>query len=146
MTALSEARSAARPLTAGRDDRAVRAVLVVFAVYLVGIALLALISPHTFFDKVGPFGSANAHYTRDGATFELALGTAAAVAVVRRSWRVPLLATIALQSLLHTINHLADIGNAHPKWLGPFDFGGLALGTVVLAWALARAHSQEAQA
>lgn len=143
MTSLSDVRGVVRPVVAARDDRVVRAVLVVFAVYFVGIALLALVSPHTFFEKVGPFGSSNAHYIRDGATFELALGLAAAVAVTRRSWRVPLLATMALQSLLHAINHLADIGNAHPKWLGPFDFGGLALGTVVLAWALARARRHE---
>ena len=141
MTPSSETPSGA----ASRDDHVVGMVLVVFAVYLVGIALLALISPHTFFEKVGPFGSSNAHYTRDGATFELALGAGAAVAVFRQSWRVPLLATVALQSLLHAINHLSDIGNAHPKWLGPFDFGGLAIGTVVLAWALARARRQVAQ-
>jgi hypothetical protein len=141
VTPSSETPSVAAP----RDDRAVRVVLVGFAVYLVGIAVLALISPHTFFEKVGPFGSSNAHYTRDGATFELALGAGAAVAVFRQSWRVPLLATMALQSLLHAINHLSDIGNAHPKWLGPFDFGGLAIGTVVLTWALVRARRQVAQ-
>jgi hypothetical protein len=103
VTSLSDVRGVVRPVVAARDDRVVRAILVVFAVYFVGIALLALVSPHTFFEKVGPFGSSNAHYIRDGATFEL----------------------------------------AHPKWLGPFDFGGLALGTVVLAWALARARRHE---
>jgi hypothetical protein len=132
------------PTAGTTDDRAVRVVLVGFAIYLLAIALLALVSPHTFFEKVGPFGSSNAHYTRDGATFELALGVGAAVAVFRQSWRVPLLATMALQSLLHAINHLSDIANAHPKWLGPFDFAGLAIGTVVLAWALARTRRQVA--
>jgi len=132
-----------RPQPAAADpDNRVRAVLGVFALYLIGIALLALASPHTFFDRVGPFGSSNVHYTRDGATFELALGAGAAVAVFRQRWRVPLLATMALQSLFHAINHLVDIGSAHPKWLGPFDFGGLATGTVVLMWALARACRQ----
>jgi hypothetical protein len=72
VTSLSDGRSWTRPATADRDDRAVRAVLAVFALYLVGIAVLALVSPHMFFEKVGPFGSSNVHYTRDGATFELA--------------------------------------------------------------------------
>ena len=125
-------------------ERPVLAVLVILAAYLIGIALLALISPSTFFDRVGPFGVSNPHYTRDGATFELALGVAAAVAVRRISWRVPILATLALQSLLHALNHLADVGKAHPSWLGPFDFVGLALGTVLLAWAAIRARAQEA--
>lgn len=120
-----------------------RAVLVIFAAYLIGIALLAIVSPHTFFTKVGPFGSSNPHYTRDGATFELALGVGAAVAFTQRSWRVPALAVLTLQSLLHAINHLVDIGDAHPQWLGPFDFAGLALATSVLAWALLRARRQD---
>ena len=133
------------PVVAPADDGTARTVLVGFAMYLIGIALLALVSPHTFFEKVGPFGSSNAHYTRDGATFELALGAGAAVAVFRQSWRVPSWQPWHCSPLLHAINHLSDIGNAHPKWLGPFDFGGLAIGTVVLAWALARARRHVAQ-
>jgi hypothetical protein len=54
VTSLSDVRGVVRPVVAARDDRVVRAVLVVFAVYFVGIALLALVSPHTFFEKVGP--------------------------------------------------------------------------------------------
>jgi hypothetical protein len=42
--------------------------------------------------------------------------------------------TIAVQFALHTINHLADIGAAHPGWLGPADFVSLAVGTAVVAW------------
>ena len=138
--------SSETPPTAGAtDDRAVRVILVGFAVYLFAVAILALVAPRAFFEKVGPFGPKNPHYTRDGAIFEFALGVGAAVAVSRQSWRVPLLATMALQSLLHSINHLSDIANAPPRWLGPFDFVGLAIGTVVLAWALARARRQVAR-
>lgn len=143
MTTLSRPLSSAPSIATEENDRALRVVLVVFAAYLVGIALLAIVSPHTFFTKVGPFGSSNTHYTRDVATFELALGVGAAVAFVRRGWRVPVLSILALQSLLHAINHLADIGDAHPRWLGPFDFGGLAIGTAVLVWALVRARLQD---
>jgi hypothetical protein len=56
------------------------------------------------------------------------------LAASRRSWRVPVLAFATLQFALHSINHLADIGAAHPSWLGPFDFISLALATVALAW------------
>lgn len=121
----------------------VRLVLIVFGVYLTAIALLALVAPHLFFEKIGPFGAYNPHYTRDGATFELALGAGALGAAALRAWRVPVLAILAFQSLLHALNHLADIAAARPRWLGPFDFAALALGTAVLVWALARARSGE---
>jgi hypothetical protein len=129
---------------AARDDRVIVAVLVIFATYMAGIAALGLAAPHTFFTKVGPFGSPNSHYTRDGATFELAFAFAAAAAARLPRWRAPVLATLALQSLFHAVNHLVDIGNAHPKWLGPFDFFGLAFSTVILGWAYFRVRREEA--
>lgn len=120
-----------------------RLVLAGVAIYLIGIAVVALISPETFFEKVGPFGIRNDHYIRDGATFELALGIAAAVAVWRVSWRVPIVVTLALQFVFHALNHLADIHNADPEWLGPADFAGLALGSGILIWLAWRLGNRE---
>ena len=45
-----------------------------------------------------------------------------------------MLALMTIQYALHSVNHLIDIGSAHPAWEGYFDFVSLALSTVLLAW------------
>ncbi len=105
------------------------------AIYL-ALALFMAVAPHTFFKDVGPFETLNVHYMRDTATFNAAIGAALLVAVRHPSWRVPVLALSTLQFALHSLNHLIDIGRAHPAWLGYFDFFSLAVGTLGLAWLL----------
>ena len=112
----------------------VRTGLIVFAVYHLAIAALMVFAPHTFFKEIGPFGVQNDHYLRDTATFNAAFGVSLGVAYWRPSWSTPILFCVAVQFALHAINHLADIGAAHPRWLGPFDFASLALATAGLAW------------
>ncbi len=112
----------------------VRVGLLVFAIFNLVIALALVITPHTFFTDVGPFGSQNDHYLRDVATFYAAFGVALLIAYKRVSWRTPVLWIVALQSGLHALNHLVDIGAAHPHWLGPADFISLALATCALVW------------
>jgi hypothetical protein len=131
---------------AGRSDSApsvgaaagmastVRVGLIAFAAYHFAIAALMVFAPHTFFTAIGPFGVQNDHYLRDTATFNLAFGVSLMLAYWRVSWRTPILFCVALQFALHAINHLADIGSAHPHWLGPFDFASLALATLALVW------------
>jgi hypothetical protein len=70
----------------------------------------------------------------DLATFYLALGAGALVAVFRSSWRVPVLAVALLQYVLHSINHLIDIGEADPTWLGPANLIALAATAALLGW------------
>ena len=41
-----------------------------------------------------------------------------------------------VQNTLHVVNHLIDIGDADPEWLGPANFVSLALTSVLLAWML----------
>src|SRR4029077_5521671 len=112
----------------------VRVGLIAFAAYQFAIAALMIFAPHAFFTAIGPFGVQNNHYLRDTATFELAFGVSLAIAYKRVSWRTPILWCVALQFGFHTINHLVDIGAAHPYWLGPADFILLALATAVLVW------------
>ena len=50
----------------------------------------------------------------DLATFYLALGAVALVAVRRTSWRVPVLTLALIQYALHSLNHLIDIGDVRP--------------------------------
>jgi hypothetical protein len=113
---------------------------------LLGLAAVQLfigafmaIAPGSFVDAVAPFGGADSHFIRDLATFQLATGIALLLSVSRPSWRVPVLAFAAIQGVLHTINHLADIGGTDPGWLGPFDFLSLGLLTAATAYVLAAA-------
>jgi hypothetical protein len=117
--------------------------LIAFAAIQLGLALFMAVSPHTFYTAVGPFGAFNPHYIRDVASFYGAIGVGLAIAVSRNSWRVPVLALTTIQYALHSVNHLIDIGKAHPAWNGYFDFFSLAAATVLLAW-LWRAAAREA--
>jgi len=106
---------------------------------ILGVSQLALglwmaISPGSFYDALGPFGDRNDHYLADVATFCLALGAVALVAARRPAWRLPVLAFAAIQYTLHAVNHLVDIGEGDPAWIGPFDFVTLALTAAGLAW------------
>jgi hypothetical protein len=119
----------------------VRVGLLAFAAYQFAVAALMVFAPHTFFTDIGPFGAQNDHYMRDTATFSAAFGAGLLVAYKRTSWRTPMLCCVTLQFALHAVNHLFDIGSAHPYWLGPADFISLALATLLLAW-LARGSLQ----
>jgi hypothetical protein len=115
------------------------AIALLAGVQLVLGAFLA-IAPDAFADNVAPYGSgADDHFLRDLATFYLAMGAALVLSIRRVSWRVPVLFLIALQYALHTVNHLIDIADTDPGWLGPFNFVSLLLLTIVTAWVLAGA-------
>jgi hypothetical protein len=120
--------------TKARSISTVEVGLIAFAVYQLAVAIMMVLAPHTFFTDIGPFGVQNDHYLRDTATYNAAFGVALVVACFRVSWRTPVLCCVALQFFLHSINHLADIGEAHSSWLGPGDFISLSLATAVLIW------------
>lgn len=120
------------------SERAIRTALLLLAAYLVGLGLLALLAPGTFYERIGPYGTRNDHYIRDLATFHLAIGAGALVAVFRAAWRRPVLVVAVVQFAVHTANHIVDIGEAEPGWLGPFAAVSLGLGTVALAAVLLR--------
>jgi hypothetical protein len=137
--------AAARRLHDDRPRTAAQALaigLALLAVYHVALALFMAIGPHAFYKAIGPFGPYNEHYIRDTATFNAALGAGFAVALVRSAWRVPVLAVTTVQFALHTLNHLLDVGDAHPAWTGWFDFLSLGAATLVLAWLLTLAHAR----
>jgi len=115
------------------------------ALFLLGAVSLLLglfmaLAPGTFVDKIAPFGSgADDHFLRDLATYQIAVGAGLLLSVRRVSWRVPVLFLGLLQGALHTINHLIDIADTDPGWLGSFDFISLLLLTLITAWVLAGA-------
>jgi hypothetical protein len=115
-----------------------RPLLIAFGIGQLVLGLLLWLTPGFFYDEIGPFGARNDHYMADVATFYLALGAATLVSVRRVSWRVPVLALALVQYTLHSLNHLIDIGESDPGWIGPADFVSLTLGALLLAWMLRR--------
>src|SRR4029079_3828461 len=104
-----------RPIPgAGRDDPVMRPLLIAFGAVQVVLGLLLWLTPGFFCDEIGRFGPRNDHYMGDVATWYLALGAAALIAVQRTSWRVPVLALALIQYALHSFNHLIDIGESDP--------------------------------
>jgi hypothetical protein len=101
---------------------------------LTGLSLV--IAPGSFYDAIAAFGARNDHFLRDYGSYYLASGIALLMATKRPSWRVPVLFVVMLQYGLHALNHLLDIGDSDPGWVGPFDFITLAGLTAVLAYML----------
>ena len=129
----------AAPATA-RAER-VRTALLALGLTQLGLGAFMALAPGTFFDTIADYGTRNDHYLRDLATFYLALGVVLMVASDRRSWRAPVLAFAVIQYGLHTLNHLLDIGDADPGWIGPFNFVSLAVFTALFVYVL-RAQAQ----
>ena len=113
-----------------------RTLLAVFAAVQLLLGLGLWLTPGFFHDEIGPYGARNDHYMGDLATWYLALGAATLVAVRRSGWRVPVLALAFIQYALHSVNHLIDVGEADPGWLGPANLLSLLLATLLLGWML----------
>jgi hypothetical protein len=111
-----------------------RILLLVFALGQLVLGALLWLTPGFFYDEIGPYGTRNDHYMGDLATWYLALGGVALVAVRNASWRLPVLVLAFVQYALHSFNHLLDVGEADPEWLGPFNLASLALTCVLLGW------------
>jgi UPF0716 family protein affecting phage T7 exclusion len=113
-----------------------RALLALFAVLQVVIGALLWLTPGFFFDEIGPYAPRNDHYMADVGTWYLALGAAALIALRRDSWRIPVLGLAFIQYALHSVNHLIDVSEADPGWLGPANLVALVLTTLLLGWML----------
>ncbi len=123
------------------DERTFRSVLTLLGASQIALFAWMVISPSSFFDAIASFGPQNDHYVRDAAMFPLASGIGLLVSARRPSWRVPSLAIAAVWYLAHAVNHLIDIGDADPGWIGPFDFVVILLTGLLLGWlALAAAR------
>ena len=120
-----------------RPDRLAPVLLGVLGVSEVLLALWMVLAPRSFFDSIGGFGAYNPHYMRDVATFELAIGIVALLAIRRPSWWPATLAVAAIQFALHAINHIADVGKADDLAAGIFDAVSLTAVALLLGWTLA---------
>lgn len=122
----------------------VRPLLYVLAANQAFQGLSLALAPGSFYDSFANFGPRNDHFLRDLSTFPLASAVVLIAAARRPSWRVPALAMVTLQYVLHTINHVIDVGDAEPAWVGPFDVATLAI-VGVLAAALWQASARVEQ-
>lgn len=116
------------------NERALRAILAVIAAYHVVMGALALFAPDTFFEEIGNYGVENSHYVGDVGAFFLAFGVAIGVAVVRPSWRAPLLWLGAAWYGFHALNHAFDTDEARSEGRGWADTLLIAFGALGAAW------------
>jgi hypothetical protein len=125
-----------------RADLTVRPLMAALAFYHLALGSFMVVAPRTFYEQVAAFPPYNAHFIRDIATFYLALGLVFALAAARRSWQVPLLVFALLQYGLHVLNHVWDVSETEPGWLGPANLVVVALITAALYWLLREARRQ----
>lgn len=107
------------------------------------IGLVQIVAPGWFYDQIANFGQRSDHTLRDVATYYLASAIALAAAAKRPSWRAPVLLLVLLQYVFHAVNHLADIGDADPSWVGPADAITLIAVSGLLLWCLRAARRDE---
>jgi hypothetical protein len=115
-------------------ESSMRLTLTLAGVVNLGLGLLALIAPDTFFDDIGRYGVENSHYVGDIGAFTAASGVGLLLAVNRPGWRPPLLWVGVVWFSLHSLNHLFDIGQARSDFRGIFDTAALALIAVLTAF------------
>src|SRR4051794_35456726 len=130
------------PSPVARSSGPLRVGLLAIAAVQLVTGLWLAIAPGAFYDTIADFGPRNEHDLRDMAAFYLASAVVLGVAVNRPSWRAPALALVGLQFGLHAVNHLLDVGDADPSWVGWFDLLSLAAGTVLI-WALYRSAARD---
>jgi hypothetical protein len=123
---------------------ALRPLVLLAGGYHLVLGFFMAVTPHGFYDVVASYPPYNEHFVRDIATFYLALGATLVVAAARRSWQVPLLVFALVQYGLHTVNHIVDIGDTEPGWLGPMNAVSIAVVGVAL-WGLLRTASRAQQ-
>jgi hypothetical protein len=108
--------------------------------------LYMVVDPAGFVDRIGPFGIVNEHYVRDIASWTLAYAAVLVIAVGDARWRVPVLGFGIVQSALHIVNHVVDIGDADPGWVGWFDLVALSALLGVTVWLLNAARDEQSGA
>jgi hypothetical protein len=115
-------------------ESTMRLTLILAGLVNLGLGLLALIAPDTFFDQIGHYGVENSHYVGDIGAFTAASGVGLLLAANRPSWRPPLLWVGVVWFSLHALNHAFDVGEAKSDFRGILDTVGLALIGVLTAF------------
>lgn len=115
------------------SDRLVSPTLATLGTVFVVLGLWAAVDGDSFSDVLADFGPANAHLVHDFGAASVAIGAALLVAAWTPSWRTPILAVAALWNGLHTISHVADLGDAASTAVAVAEVALLTGATAVLA-------------
>jgi hypothetical protein len=115
------------------SEQTMRLALASIGLTQIAIGVWFAVDPDSFVRTLADYGPADSHFLRDIATFQLGIGIALLAAVGRPAWRAPVLFAALVQSALHTVNHLVDIGETDPGWQGPFNFVSLLVLTIAIA-------------
>jgi hypothetical protein len=119
----------------GAQTLALRVIVVVVGVYMVGFGLWAFLAPTGFYSAIAPFPPYNQHFLHDLGAFQVGMGAALLATQVWSDALLAVLAGTALGAVIHVIAHLTDTAlGGHPATDIPF-LGGLAV-LLVVAWAL----------
>jgi hypothetical protein len=118
------------------SEQQLRQGLILFAALQIVQGMWQALLPGVWYEAFADFGPRDDHLVRDASAAYIASAIALAMSVNRRSWRVPVLLVVTITYAIHAINHLFDIANADPGWIGPADFVFLALATAVVAYML----------
>lgn len=127
-------------------ERGLRIILAGFAVAQLVTGIVIVTAPSLFHEWFANFGPKHPHLLRDVGTIYLATGVALAVSVRRPSWRQGAVGVLALQYAAHAVNHLVDVNNAEPAWVGPFDLAVQVAGTAILLWLLGQVAQEPPRA
>jgi hypothetical protein len=126
----------------GAARLALPALLLIAGAYHLVLGAFMVVAPRTFFEEIAAYGPYNDHYIRDIASFYLAMGVMLVLAAGRRAWQVPVLAFCLIQYAFHVLNHVWDVSDADPSWIGPVNLVVLLLIGAGLWWLLALARRQ----
>ncbi len=119
-----------------------KALLLVIAAYHLALAGWMALAPVSFAVQVAGYPPQAPHFLGDLATYNAAFAVGLALAALRPAWRLPVLAIVAIQFVLHAVNHLLDIGETSPGYTGPVNFVLLALAAGALIVLTQRATKQ----
>lgn len=129
----------------GVSRLALRPLLFGLGIAHVALGAFMVVAPETFFREAAAYGTLNDHYVRDVATLYLAMGFVQVVAAGRRSWQVPVLSLTLLQYVLHALNHVWDVADSSPSWIGPANLAVILLISALVWWMLRDAERRAAR-
>lgn len=118
-----------------RRSLALRVIVVVVGVYMVGFGLWAFLSPAGFYASIALFPPYNQHFLHDLGAFQVGTGAALLATQAWDDAHLAVLGGTALGATIHFVAHLMDVSlGGRPATDLPF-LGGLTL-LLVVAWAL----------
>ena len=94
--------------TGTTNDRLARGIAALGGAFFVGFGAFAVVSPRGFFDSLATWPPFNVHFIHDIGAFQIGLGLALLIALVRGDALLVALAAVGAGQTVHTIVHFTD--------------------------------------